>query len=141
MVTGHQRRTHVRAEGAMPHPPNLKKIIALYTKISLKNIFWPPKNFGTKSAMQFECLILGTSDNQRVSDRHAATWSVHSLGKTAREERESGEKIIEVGNYGVLGNMIIFCFYLFIYFDNQEHGLFWESIRLVNPIKKKKKSW
>ena len=35
--------------------------------------------------------------------------------------------------------MIIFCFYLFIYFDNQEHGLCWESIRLVNPIKKKKK--
>ena len=62
--------------------------------------------------MQFECLILGTSDNQRVSDRHAATWSVHSLGKTAREERESGE----------------------------EYGLFWESIRLVNPIKKKKKA-
>ena len=26
-----------------------------------------------------------------------------------REERESGQKIIEVGDYGVLGNMINFC--------------------------------
>ena len=70
--------------------------------------------------MQFECLILGTSDNQRVPDRHASntTWSVHSHGRTTREGRESGEKIIEVGDYGVLGNIIIFCF------GNQEHDLF-----------------
>ena len=51
----------------------------------------------------------------RVPDRHATKWSVHSLGlgRTMREERENGEKIIEVGDYGVLGK--------------HDHFLFWES--------------
>ena len=51
----------------------------------------------------------------RVPDRHATNWSVHSLGlgRTMREERENGEKIIEVGDYGVLGK--------------HDHFLFWES--------------
>ena len=59
------------------------------------------RSFGKKSAMQFECLILGRSDKQRerVPDRRATTWS-----KNAKSIRK---KVIQVGDYGVLGNIYI----------------------------------
>ena len=57
------------------------------------------RSFGKKSVMQFECLILGRSDKQRerVPDRRATTWS-----KNAKSIRK---KVIQVGDYGVLGNI------------------------------------